>query len=115
MKKSQVLVFAASLSAALCATLCVTTSGFAAPSVTKSEAMQACRLALREIPTETGRTIPFKDCLEFDFNLIEETPNFKVIEMLGATIEDMTTVCTVYLLKDPTIEIAVPRPSCELT
>jgi len=86
-----------------------------ADTLTLAEQNQACAIVRSIVPTEHGPGISQKDCLEkFNFEVLEKTGSITVVDMNGQTVEDMATVCTVYLLSDPYIEIAVPAPSCSL-
>lgn len=96
------------------AALITGTNAFAV-TLTQAEKNQACALVREIIPTERGQGISQKACLEkFTFEVINKTGSITEVNMQGQTVEDMATVCTVFLKSSPLIEIAVPAPSCSL-
>ena len=87
-----------------------------ADEVTQADMERACAQVLSIIPTENGSAITLAECLEFDFSLIEEesSRSIRTIQLIGQTVEDSATVCTVTLLVNPMLRMAVPAPECDL-
>ena len=92
----------------------INASAVAKEDLTRKEKTAACHKVKDLIPTETKMGVSLKTCLSFDFSVVNETSALKTIELLGQTVEDMTTVCTVVLVKDPRIEVAPAKTSCSL-
>lgn len=82
--------------------------------LTQAEKTKVCNKVRAIVPTNSGYGITLHKCLKFQFDVALETEALKVVELMGQTVEDMTTVCTVSLVKDPRFEVAPAAPKCEL-
>jgi hypothetical protein len=82
--------------------------------IPQSVKIAACKKVMSLIPMEPGMVMTLKECMKFDFDVARESSSFWNLEMVGQTVEDSATVCRVSIPKDPTVEIAPPRPFCEL-
>ncbi len=95
--------------------LLVLTSISAFAGVTPEQKKEACKLIQNIVPTENGKGISVKECLKsFSFEKTFETPALVSITMMGQTVEDMTTVCTVNLKVNIGFGVSPAAPTCEL-
>lgn len=86
----------------------------ASGTLTKDEKIQACYLISEIVPREFKQPLDIRVCLrQFTFEVIEARGAIKVVEMIGQTVEDMATMCTLSIVAYGR-EVSVPAPECEL-